>query len=118
MRGHLTKRGENSWTIVVDVGRDPATGKRRQQWVSVKGTKRDAEKRLAEILTELDKSGYVKPTKLTVGDFLERWLTDYVRPNVAPLTAEGYEHIVRKHLTPTLGNIPLAQLAPDHLQHY
>ena len=50
MRGHLKKRSKNSWTIVLDRGRDPATGKRRQQWVSVKGTKRDAERKLAELL--------------------------------------------------------------------
>ena len=37
MRGHITKRGKNSWSIVLDVGRNPATGKRRQKWISVKG---------------------------------------------------------------------------------
>ena len=50
MRGHITKRGKYSWTIVLDLGRDSATGKRRQQWVSIKGTKKDAERRLAELL--------------------------------------------------------------------
>ena len=30
MRGHIRKRSKNACTIVVDVGRDPATGKRCQ----------------------------------------------------------------------------------------
>ena len=33
MRGHVRKRGER-WAFVVELGRDPATGKRRQKWVS------------------------------------------------------------------------------------
>ena len=48
MRGHITKRSKDSWAIVLDAGRDPASGKRRQQWHTVKGTKREAEKRLAD----------------------------------------------------------------------
>jgi integrase len=30
-RGHLTKRSEDSWSIVVELERDPTTGKRRQK---------------------------------------------------------------------------------------
>jgi Arm DNA-binding domain len=30
MKGHVYKRGE-TWTFVVDVGRDPVTGKRKQK---------------------------------------------------------------------------------------
>ena len=40
MRGHITKRGKDSYTIVLNLGRDPTTGKRKQQWVSAKGTKK------------------------------------------------------------------------------
>ena len=66
MRGHLVKRYKNSWTIVLSLGRDEATGKKQQQWVSVKGTKRDAEKRLDELLHDLNIGAYVQPTKLTL----------------------------------------------------
>jgi len=118
MRGHITKRGKNSYTIVLSLGNDPATGKRKQHWESVKGTKKEAEKRLSELLTQLDTGGFVKPGKITLGEYLERWLKDYVWPNLAPRTAEGYESIVRCHLVPALGNMPLTQLKPEHLQRY
>jgi integrase len=39
-------------------------------------------------------------------------------PNLAPRTAEGYESITHRHLIPSLGNIPLTQLKPEHLQRY
>ncbi len=42
MRGHIVKRGKDSYSIVLSVGNDPATGKRMRQWISVKGTKKEA----------------------------------------------------------------------------
>jgi hypothetical protein len=59
---------------VLDLPRD---GKRNQQWVSVKGTKKDAEKRLAELHYQIDTGSFVKLGKLSVAQFLERWLGDY-----------------------------------------
>jgi len=118
MRGHIVKRYENSYTIVLSLGIDPTTGKRKQQWVSVKGTKKEAEKRLAEILHQLDAGTFMKPSKTTLGEFLGRWLKDYVWPNLSPRTAEGYETIVKRHLIPGLGKLALTQLKPEHIQEY
>src|SRR5512137_2445971 len=109
MRGHIVKRGKNSYTVVLNMGKDPSTGKRNQQWVSVKGNKKDAEKRLSEMLHQIDTGSFMRPGKTTVKDFLERWLEDYAWPNLAPRTAEGYEHIIRRHLVPSLGSMPLTQ---------
>ncbi len=118
MRGHIIRRYKNSYTIVLNLGRDPATGKQKQQWISSKGTKKDAERRLSDLLHQIDTGTFMKPGKTTLGEFLERWLKDYVWPNLAPRTAEGYETIVRRHLIPHLGNISITHLKPEHLQKY
>ena len=118
MRGHIRQRSKGSWAIVVDVGRDPQTGKRKQQWQTVKGTKKDAERELRAVLTRLEAGAYVKPTKLTVGEYLEQWLQDYAAVNTGPRTYERYAEIVRTHLVPVLGSIPLAGLQPQHIQTY
>ena len=115
MRGHIVKRGKNSYTIVLNMGKDPATGKRNQQWVSVKGNKKDAEKRLSEMLHQIDTGSFMAPGKTTVKDFLERWIEDY-SPNLSPRTSEGYREVIRTQLVPSLGSIPLTQLKPEHLQ--
>lgn len=117
MRGHITKRGKNSYSIVLDIGTDPATGRRRQQRISIKGTKKNAEKRLSELLHQIDNGIFIRPSKTTLSEYLERWLKEYCWSNLAPRTAEGYEFIVRRHLIPTLGQIPLTELKPEHLQH-
>ena len=94
-------------------------GKRRRQWVTVKGTKRDAERRLAELLHQLDSGTFVKPSRVTLADYLRRWLADYAKPSVTPRTHERYVSIAERHLIPALGAIPLPQLRPEHLQrHY
>jgi len=117
MRGHIVKRYKGSYSIVLNLGTDPATGNRKQQWISVKGTKKVAEKRLAELLHQLDTGMFMKPGKITLADYLKQWLKDYCWANLAPRTAEGYESIVHCHLIPSLGQIPLTQLKPEHLQH-
>ena len=116
MRGHVTKRSKDSWTIVLDLGRDPSTGKRKQQWVTVRGTKREAERKLAELQYQMDSGGYVKPSKLTVAEHLRDWLRDYAATTVRPRTYEGYAMIVEKHLIPGLGRIVLTQLQPAEIQ--
>lgn len=118
MRGTIKQRAKGSWTVILDIGRDPATGKRRQKWETVRGTKREAEKRLAELQHQLNAGTYINPVKLNLGDFLKQWLHDYASTNVRPTTAEGYRIIIEKHLVPALGNIVLSQLHPHHLQHY
>ena len=118
MRGHIVKRGKNSYSIAISLGKDSTTGRYKQQWVSVKGTKKDAEKRLSELLHQLDNGTFIKPGKTTLAEYLERWLNDYVWPNLSPRTAEGYEHVIHRHLMPALGNISLTQLKPEQLQRY
>ncbi len=117
MRGHIKKRG-GKWTIIVYLGRDSQSGKKRYQWKSIKGTKKQAEKELATLLTKLEDGSYVKPTKITLGEFLDQWLRDYASTNVRPRTVEDYTSKIRRHLIPCLGRIPLTDLKPAHLQSF
>ena len=118
MPGHIRKRGKESWTVVVDLGRDPTTGKRRQIWRSVKGPKRDAETLLVQMLHQRDTGIDVPPGKMAVGEYLERWLEDYARPNVSPKTLLQYTDFVRRQIIPALGSIGLTKLRPLHIQSY
>jgi integrase len=102
--------------VVVDYGRDPLTGKRQRLWRSVRGSKRDAERLLTQLLHEKE-TGSPMPAKITLGEFLQRWLRDYAEINTAPRTYQSYEVIVRRHLTPALGPIRLSKLRPEHIQH-
>jgi integrase len=118
MRGHLRQRSERSWAIVVDIGRDPETGRRRQRWHTVSGRKRDAQRALREILHSMEKGSYVEPNKLTVAQWLAQWCESYVSMHTTLRTQESYNSIVKHHLVPALGSILLSQLQPQHIQKY
>jgi integrase len=118
MRGTIRQRSEGSYSLVYDIGNDPATGKRKQKWATVKGTKKDAERELTRILSALDTGSFVEPQKLTLGAYLEQWLRDYAASNVTGKTFQTYREFITRHLTPGLGHIPLIKLTPSHIQSY
>lgn len=117
MRGSIIKRSKGSWTIILNLGRDPATGKRKQQWVTVRGTKKQAETRLAELLNQMDTGGFIKPTKETFGSFLQRYLDDYISTQIRATTLEAYQQR-GKHLIDGLGHIPVSELREEHIHKY
>lgn len=118
MRGHIFRRSKTSWTIKHDIAPDPETGRRRTRQVAVKGTKRDAERELTRILGEIERGGYVEPTRMTVGEWLVLWLSDYAPSKVSAKTLERYAEILHAHLRPALGAIRLRDLTPDQVQAF
>ena len=114
MKGHIRKSG-NSYQLIYELPRG-ADGRRRQERRTVHGTKRDAEAKLREILTALDRGDHVTPTKETVGAFLERWLETYASIRTSLRTQRDYRGIVRRYLTPSLGDMVLATLRPADVQ--
>jgi len=115
MRGSIIKRGD-SYRIRISLGKDTTTGKYTSYYETLRGNKAEAEKRLRELLTQLDKGTFVKPDKITLGEYLKSWLLDYCRPNLSQRTQELYSYICEKHVLPTLANISLMGLKPQHLQ--
>lgn len=116
--GHLEKRSKSSWTIVIELGRDPVTGKRKRITKSVKCNSKKAKKIMHEMLHEIETGTFVKPTELTVAEYLKQWLKNYCETNLAPSTFASYKMIIEKHLIPNIGGIKLPDLQPMHLQSY
>lgn len=117
MRGRVIKRkGSKNYTIVLQLGLDPSTGKRKQQWITAGTSKREAEKQLARLVHELDDGIFTKPSKKTLGQYLVEWINS-VSGNLSPRTVEGYLTIINR-MKPVLGAIPLTQLKPETIQRY
>jgi len=105
------------WRITVSLGRD-ADGKYPRHRETVEGTKADAQRRLREILSQVDAGIYVPPSKLTVGQYLERWADTYAALHTSPRTATSYKAELRRHIIPALGGMSLSALRPHHLEAY
>jgi integrase len=50
MKGNLTRRGKSSWRLKFDTGRDPLTGRRITKFVTLRGTKAQAQAEAARII--------------------------------------------------------------------
>lgn len=106
---------EFSWNYLADVGRDPATGKRRRKWGGGFAKKGDAEAALREILAKVDRDRYVDPSKLTLGAFLlDQWLPA-MQLTIAETTWEGYKGNVDRYIVPRLGEVALKDLKPPKI---
>jgi integrase len=111
-RGSIQRRGD-SWSAIVDLPPDPATGKRRQKRVTA-ATKREVERKVAELLASYDK-GYVDAGRVTVREYLFHWL-ETTMPTIRPGTLRRYRELIRLHIVPSLGNVNLAKLTPADVQ--
>jgi integrase len=129
MRGRIVKREIKSksgkvlwsakhWTIIVDVGKDPVTGKRKQLSQAFKGNHKEAERELSHILTMIESGKGVKPVKLTLGQYLSQWLAEYAKVNTSPRTYQRYKEIITDNLIPALGSISIIDLKPHNIQSY
>lgn len=114
IKERIQKDGSLSYDVIVSY-KDTATSKWRQIWKTAPSI-RKAQALKTRLLGEVDKGIFSKPSKITVGVYLERWLNSYVASTVAPRTFESYAYISRKHLIPALGSIALCNLRPLHLQ--
>jgi hypothetical protein len=113
VRGHLREQSPGVWELIVDVGRDPLTGRRRQKSRTVRGTKRVAQRALAELIHEVDK-GVLAPGDHTVGEALDRWL-DLAGDDLSPTTLREYRRLIEKRIRPALGGIRLTKLTTAEL---
>jgi integrase len=111
MKGHIRERSPGKWAIILDV-QDPETGKRRRKWHSFHGTKRQAQIECSRIVTEMANGSYQEPSRMTLAQFLEKWL-EAQRSQVAPRTFERYEEIARKNIVPLLGDALITKLRPE-----
>lgn len=117
MRGSVIKRGTR-WCVVVDLGRDPVTGKRIRNWHSGFESKKAAERARTEILSRLDKGTYVEPSRRTLTGFLlDEWLPA-TKGRLADSTFDSYTRNIELHIVPRLGAIELQALTPARLNAF
>ena len=76
----VLKKGESMWRIILSLGRG-ANGKLKQKWVTFIGTRKQAERKLRELLGEVDNGKFVEPSKLTLSGWLDHWFEMAIRPH-------------------------------------
>ena len=115
MSGSLRQRGVGSWELKFEAGADPATGKRKTVYRTVRGAKREAQAKLVELLNDVARGGLVDYSKETLGAFLARWQRDWAMHNASPKTRERWGQLINNQITPRLGGAAMQRIQPSHL---
>src|ERR1700756_5303650 len=104
MKGHIQKRGENSWRLKFDAGRDEKTGRRKTQFHTFRGTKRQAQGKLAELIASVGQGSYVEPSKATLAEFVRGRVDVWeAAGDITARTAKRYRQLVENQIAPHLG---------------
>ena len=81
-------------------------------------TQKEVREHHQSALNQLRQGLLVKDDKITVSEFLNRYMESVGKHTLRPRTVEGYSSLIRIHITPGIGHIKLVQLRPDHLQAF
>ena len=88
------------WEARLTVGVDPGTGKQIRRSFSGK-TQKEVREEMQSAAVAVNDSTYQEPTKLTVSDWLDVWLSEYTG-DVKPLTRSTYKNKVESAIKPAL----------------
>jgi len=116
---HVRRNGKvvpGYWRIFIELGKYP-DGKRQRLIKYFRGKKEEAEAYKEQLLAELRQQTYVRPSRITVAEWLDTWLNEYKKPpKTRPTTWQNYEYLIRVHTKPAIGHLQLQDLQPHHLQ--
>lgn len=116
--GSITEVDRQShYRVRVDLGVDPATGRRRQLERTVRGSHQQAEAALRRLFAEAE-SQKMAPSNVTVADAMGEWLRYVEGAGLRPSTVATYATTVRVHVVPRLGRLLLGDVTPYVLDCY
>ena len=114
-RGCIYHARDGRWLAIVNNGRDE--NGRRLREIKYAKTRAEAQEALTELLLAKDLG--TLPTKHdrseTLTKYLVRWYSIVIVPNRRKRTAESYEVLCRKHISPEIGFLSLTKLRAGHI---
>lgn len=114
--GTIVKVKDNLWRGAVVIGRDE-NGNLKRKWFNGK-TKKEVIEKMQPVLALISAGDYVEPSKTSLGEWLDVWLSEYKKNVLKPTTYDSYETNIRCHLKPGLGHISLKDLKTVDIQRF
>jgi len=110
--GSIYRRKDGGWCAQYTVN----TGEGRKRKTIYGKTRQEVATKLAKALSDREGGLTFDSENLKLNEYLKRWLKDSVKGSVRDITYRDYEHLVRNHIIPALGNIKLKALTPTHIR--
>jgi integrase len=105
--GGIDQRGDDTFRLRYRIGKQRFS-------VTFQGTPKEAKAKLRELLKSGDDGKHVEPIRLTLGDWIEHWLSigcpGRKKRRAGHRSVERYQQLLRGHVLPALGTKRLQQL--------
>ncbi len=110
------READRQWVGSVSLGYD-GRGRRKRRTVYGK-TKQEVQGKLRKLQAEADAGVLADSSRVTLGEFVGRWLENTARNKVRATTYARYEQLARLHVQELLGGVRLGQLRAAHVENF
>ena len=113
VRGSLRERQPGVWELIVQLPRDPVSGKYKQMSRVVRGTKREAQRHLSALVASVSE-GKVTSAAVSLDELIARWLKARGE-RLSPTTGREYARLAKTIISPALGSQPIGKIKAHQL---
>lgn len=114
--GSIRQRKDGRWEVRITVGTDFTTGEPRRL-SRYAATQEEAVHLLHQLQVAYSQGNDISGS-VTVQEWLETWLTIYMKNNLKQSTRASYESYIKNHFVPAFGRMALRDLTPRLLQQF
>lgn len=93
-------------------------GKRRRETRTYHGTWQEAQSEWALRQREIDAGQATEPSRMTLAELAERWLSDVAGLKCEDTTLESYRFQIERHIIPDMGAMRVSKVRPRDIQSY
>lgn len=114
MQGSVRKKG-NRWYYSFELAKE--NGKRKKIERAGGATKKEALKALRDAISQYDNTGTIlTESNMSISDYLDYWLNEYVKINCKYNTYVGYKRLINNHIKPEIGIYKIKNITSARLQ--
>lgn len=111
--GSINQRSDGRWEARIHLGYEG--GKRKIKSIYGK-TRAEVSRKMVAAQAEVQSGRTLPDEKVTVEKFLATWLDGTAKSRVRPNTLARYAVLVRSHIVPHIGRVPIGRLTPSQVQ--
>ncbi len=117
--GHLRKRGDNTYQLIVELPPDKLTGKRNRKYVTLHNiTKKQAEKALRKMEIDIENDEYIDRDGTALIEWIDKWFNLF-KKDISPTTERGYRDQIKIYIrNHKIGGICLQDLTTEDVQSW
>lgn len=110
------RKSDNLWVGRLPIGYNPDGSVKYRQFTGKK--QGDVKEKMDQAKSDIRTNTYVEPNKITLGEWMDTWLTVTMKTALKNTTYLSYETMIRKHIKPEIGGYKLTQLQTANIQRF